>query len=97
MQKHRFNVRLGSLLWSAERGKSWPGSDREGKRHGNNGAPAGSVHGKAVKSAGLCVRSKIILAANSVFHRIQWWKAFKISTSSMFGNVCHAQCHTTLN
>jgi len=34
MQKHRFNVRLGSLLWSAERGKSWAGSDGEVERHG---------------------------------------------------------------
>lgn len=34
MQKHRFNVRLGSLLWLVERGKSWAGSDGEGERYG---------------------------------------------------------------
>lgn len=38
MQKHRFNVRLGSLLWSVERGKSWSGSDGEGERHGGKTA-----------------------------------------------------------
>lgn len=62
MQKHRFNVRLGSLLWSAERWKSWSGSDREGGMRKQLSVPVctDGPAGEICSQMGLVSKAKVL-------------------------------------